>query len=172
MTAPEPTPTTRTWVGPGARERLGLLRSTRSVAVVGASPHPARASFFVATYLLASTDYDTYFVNPVAAAKGETILGREVFPDLASLPVVPDLVDVFRRAQETPEVAREAVATGARSLWLQLGVWSDEAAHIAEDGGLAVVMDRCLKIEHARFHGGLHLFGFDTGQISARKPPR
>jgi len=160
----------RTWVGPTAKERLGLLRATRTVAVVGASPNPARASFFVATYLLASTDYETWFVNPVAAAKGETILRREVFPDLASLPVVPDLVDVFRKAEDTPEVAREAVAVGAKALWLQLGVWSDEAARIAEEGGLSVVMDRCLKIEHARFHGGLHLFGFDTGQISSRKP--
>ncbi|MDQ2757842.1 MAG: CoA-binding protein [Actinomycetota bacterium] len=160
------------WVGPGAKERLGLMRATRTIAVVGASPNPARASFFVATYLLASTDYETWFVNPVAAANGETILGREVYPDLASLPVVPDLVDVFRKAHDTPEVAREAVAVGAKTLWLQLGVRSDEAAHIAEDGGLSVVMDRCLKIEHARFHGGLHLFGFDTGQISARKPRR
>ncbi len=166
----EPAP--RTWVGPTARERLGLLQSTRTVAVVGASPNPARASYFVATYLLASTDYETYFVNPVAAAKGQTILGREVYPDLASLPVVPDLVDVFRKADDTPEVAREAVAIGARALWLQLGVWSDEAAQVAEAGGLDVVMDRCLKIEHARFHGGLHLFGFDTGQISSRRSSR
>ncbi|GAA1874142.1 CoA-binding protein [Lapillicoccus jejuensis] len=162
----------RTWVGPTAQERLALLRSTRTVAVVGASPNPARASYFVATYLLASTDYDVHFVNPVAAAKGETILGRPVHPDLASLPVVPDLVDVFRRPEDTPQVARDAVAVGARALWLQLGVWNEEAAAVAEAGGLTVVMDRCLKIEHARFHGGLHLFGFDTGQLTARKTIR
>lgn len=162
----------RTWVGPTAQERLALLRSTRTVAVVGASPNPARASYFVATYLLASTDYDVHFVNPVAAAKGETILGRPVHPDLASLPVVPDLVDVFRRPEDTPQVARDAVAVGAKALWLQLGVWNEEAAAIAEDAGLTVVMDRCLKIEHARFHGGLHLFGFDTGQLTARKTIR
>ncbi|MEO3935438.1 CoA-binding protein [Dermatophilaceae bacterium Soc4.6] len=157
---------------PSAKERLGILRSTGSVAVVGASPNPARASFFVATYLLASTDYETFFVNPVAAARGEAILGRAIYPDLASLPVVPDLVDVFRKADDTPEVAREAVAVGATTLWLQLRVFSDEAAAIAREGGLGVVMDRCLKIEHARFHGGLHLFGFDTGQISSRRPSR
>ena len=160
--------TVRDWVGPGPRERLDLLRATNTVAVVGASPNPARASFFVATYLLASTDYDTYFVNPVAAAKGETILGREIYPDLASLPVVPDLVDVFRRAEETPALVDEAAAVGAKTVWLQLGVRSDEAAAKAAAAGLSVVMDCCLKIEHARFHGGLHLFGFNTGQISAR----
>lgn len=158
----------RTWVGPGARERLDLMRAASTVAVVGASPNPARASFFVATYLLASTDYQTFFVNPVAAAKGETILGHEIYPDLASLPVVPDLVDVFRRSEDTPAVVDEAAAIGAKTVWLQLGVWSDEAAEKAEAAGMSVVMDRCLKIEHARFHGGLHLFGFNTGQISAR----
>ncbi|MEO9151844.1 MAG: CoA-binding protein [Lapillicoccus sp.] len=163
-----PETTDRSWVGPGARARLDIMRATRTVAVVGASPNPARASYFVATYLLASTDYETFFVNPVAAAKGETILGREIYPDLASLPVVPDMVDVFRRSQETPAVVAEAAALGVKTVWLQLGVWSEEAAETAEAAGMAVVMDRCLKIEHARFHGGLHLFGFDTGQISAR----
>ena len=160
--------TDRSWVGPGAKERLGIMRSARTVAVLGASPNPARSSFFVATYLLASTDYDVHFVNPVAAAKGQTILGRPIVPDLASLPVRPDIVDVFRRSEETPAIADEAAAVGATTLWLQLGVWSDEAAARAEGHGMTVVMDRCLKIEHARFHGGLHLFGFDTGQITAR----
>ena len=82
---------------------------------------------------------------------------------------MPDIVDVFRRDADLPGVAREAVEVGAKALWLQLGSWNEEAAAIAEAGGLDVVMDRCVKIEHARFHGGLHLAGFDTGEISSRK---
>ena len=97
------------------------------------------------------------------------ILRRRVYASLAELPVVPDLVDAFRRPEDLPEVAREAVALGAKTLWIQLGLWSAEAAEIALAGGLRVVMDRCLKIEHARFHGGLHLAGFDTGVISSRR---
>ena len=78
------------------------------------------------------------------------------------------MVDVFRRSEDLPEVAQQAVAVGAKSLWVQLGLWSVEAASIATQAGLDVVMDRCLKIEHARFHGGLHLAGFDTGVIDSR----
>lgn len=155
----------RTWQGPSAPERLGILRRTRSIAIVGASANPARASYFVATYLLSSTPYDVYFVNPRATE----ILGRPAYPSLAELPVVPDLVDVFRKDADLPGVAREAVDIGARTLWLQLGSWNEEAASIAEEAGLEVVMDRCVKIEHARFHGGLHLAGFNTGEISARR---
>lgn len=158
----------RTWVGPGAAERLAILRRTRSIAIVGASANQARASFFVATYLLSSTGYDVYFVNPRATE----ILGRPVYPSLAALPVVPDLVDVFRRHDDLPQVLEETVAVGASTLWLQLGSWHEEVARLGEAAGLAVVMDRCIKIEHARFHGGLHLAGFDTGVISSRRPPR
>ena len=134
--------------------------------MVGASANPARASYFVATYLLASTDYDVYFVNPRATE----ILGRPVYPSLAELPVVPDLVDVFRRHDDLPGVLEETLAVGARTLWLQLGSWHEEVARAGEAAGLEVVMDRCLKIEHARFHGGLHLAGFDTGVVSSRRP--
>nr|WP_242608104.1 CoA-binding protein [Xylanibacterium ulmi] len=155
----------RTWQGPSAPERLALLRRTTSVAIVGASDNPARASYFVATYLLSSSPYDVYFVNPRATS----ILGRPVYRSLADLPVAPDLVDVFRRHEDLPDVAREAVAVGAKALWLQLGSWNEQAAAISEAGGLDVVMDRCVKIEHARFHGGLHLAGFDTGVISSRR---
>jgi len=155
----------RTWQGPSAPERLAILRRARSIAIVGASANPARASYFVGTYLLSSTPYEVYFVNP----RAESILGRPAYGSLADLPVVPDVVDVFRRDADLPGVAREAVGVGAKALWLQLGSWNDEAAAIAEAGGLDVVMDRCVKIEHARFHGGLHLAGFDTGEISARK---
>ena len=155
----------RTWIGPSAPERLSLLRGTRSVAIVGASSNPSRASYFVATYLLSSSPYDVYFVNPRATE----ILGRPVYPSLASLPVVPDLVDVFRRHDDLPSVLEETVAVGAKSLWLQLGSWHEDVACEGEAAGLRVVMDRCIKIEHARFHGGLHLAGFDTGVISSRR---
>jgi len=115
--------------------------------------------------LLGSADYEVYFVNP----RETEILGRTVYPSLQALPTVPDLVDVFRRPADLPGVAREAVALGASTLWIQLGLWSPEAAGLAAEAGLQVVMDRCLKIEHARFHGGLHLAGFDTGVLSSRR---
>jgi predicted CoA-binding protein len=157
------------WRPPSARERLQILNETRTVAVVGASPNPARASYFVATYLLSSsTDYIIWFVNP----RELSILGHPVYPTLADLPESPDLVDVFRRASDLPEVAAEAVAVRARTFWAQLGLWNDEAIQIAHDAGLHVVMNRCLKIEHARFAGGLHLAGFDTGVINAKRPIR
>lgn len=160
--------TTRTWQGPSAQERLRILRSTRSVAIVGASANPARASYFVATYLLSSSPYDVYFVNPRATE----ILGHPVYPSLADLPVVPDLVDVFRRHDDLPSVLDDTLAVGAKTLWLQLGSWHEDVARKAEAAGLNVVMDRCVKIEHARFHGGLHLAGFDTGVISSRRAER
>ncbi|UOR03383.1 CoA-binding protein [Leucobacter allii] len=155
----------RRWQGPSAAERLGILRRASSIAIVGASSNPARASYFVGTYLLSSSPYEVFFVNP----RADEILGRRAYASLADLPVVPDIVDVFRRDEDLPDVAREAVAVGAKALWLQLGSWNEEAAAIAEEGGLDVVMDRCVKIEHARFHGGLHLAGFDTGVISSKR---
>jgi predicted CoA-binding protein len=155
----------RSWQGPSAAERLGILRRAKSIAIVGASSNPARASYFVGTYLLSSSPYDVYFVNPMA----DEILGRKAYASLADLPVVPDIVDVFRKHDDLPGVAREAVEIGAKALWLQLGSWNEEAAAIAEAAGLEVVMDRCVKIEHARFHGGLHLAGFDTGVISSKR---
>lgn len=155
----------RTWIGPGQQSRFALLRRSTSVAIVGASNNPARASYFVGTYLLSSSSYDVYFVNP----RETEILGQPVYASLADLPVVPDIVDVFRRHDDLPGVAQEAVDVGARALWLQLGSWNEDAAAVAEAAGLSVVMDRCIKIEHARFHGGLHLAGFDTGVISSRR---
>lgn len=155
----------RTWTGPSAPERLDILRRTGSIAIVGASDKPSRASYFVATYLQSSSPYRVYFVNPVL----DEILGQPVYKSLADLPETPDLVDVFRKDGDLPDVARDAVDVGAKTLWLQLGSWNEDAAGIAEDGGLDVVMDRCVKIEHARFHGGLHLAGFNTGVISAKR---
>lgn len=157
--------TERTWQGPSAPERLALLRRTRSIAIVGASNNPARASYFVTTYLLSSTPYDVYLVNP----RETEILGQPVYPSLDALPVVPDLVDVFRRHDDLPTVLDETLAVGAKALWLQLGSWHEDVARRGEEAGLTVVMDRCVKIEHARFHGGLHLAGFDTGVISSRR---
>ena len=157
--------TQRTWVGPSAKERLGILRAATSIAIVGASPNAARSSYFVGTYLLQSANYRVYFVNPNA----DTILDHKAYPDLASLPEVPDIVDVFRKASDIPSVIDDVLAVGAPVVWVQLGIWNQEAAEYGESKGLTVVMDRCLKVEHARFHGGLHLLGFDTGVISARK---
>lgn len=158
----------RTWVGPSAKERLSILRRAKSIAIVGASPNPARSSYFVGTYLQQSSDYRVYFVNPNATE----ILGQPAYPDLASLPEVPDIVDVFRKASDIPSVIDDVLAVGASTVWVQLGIWNEEAAVYGESKGLTVVMDRCIKVEHARFHGGLHLMGFDTGVISAKKQVR
>ncbi len=156
------------WTPPTALERQRILNRSRTVAVVGASTNLARASYFVMTYLLSSsTDFEVYPVNPRSA--GSEILGRPVYASLADLPVVPDIVDVFRRSEDLPPVADEAITAGAPVFWAQLGLWSAEAARRCAAAGLDVVMDRCLKIEHARFHGGLHLSGFDTGVISSRR---
>lgn len=155
------------WENPPAWRRQQILGDTRSIAVVGASANPARASNFVATYLLASTDYDVYFVNPNATE----ILGRPVYPSLAALPVVPDLVDVFRRPEDLSGVLDDVLdlEPHPRTFWLQFGLFDTELARRAEDAGVDAVMDRCVKVEHARFAGGLHLAGFNTGVISARR---
>lgn len=155
-----------TWTPPSAGERRRILQGARTIAVVGASANPARASNFVLTYLASSSaDYEIWPVTP----RGGEILGLRTYPSLADLPGTPDIVDAFRRESELPGVAEEAVAAGAGTLWMQLGLHSDEAVRIAHEGGLEVVSNRCVKIEHARFHGGLHLAGFDTGVISSRR---
>jgi predicted CoA-binding protein len=155
------------WSPPSARERWEIIRSTRKVAMVGVSPNRSRPSFFVATYLLSSSvDFEAvWFVHPTA----DEILGQPVYRSLDDLPGRPDLVDVFRKPQDLPDVAEEAIATGAKTLWLQLGLWDESVAQRAHEAGLAAVMNRCLKIEHARWAGGLHLAGFDTGVISSRR---
>jgi predicted CoA-binding protein len=163
----------RTWEGPNAKQRLGILRRAKSIAIVGASPNSARASYFVATYLLQSTDYTVYFVNPMV----DEILGQKSYPDLQSLPEIPDIVDVFRKASDIRSVVDDVLTLGSKDgkkpdVWIQLGIWNEDAARHGEENGLTVVMDRCIKIEHARFHGGLHLMGFDTGQITSRKTIR
>jgi predicted CoA-binding protein len=124
-----------------------LLENTRTIALVGASPKPNRPSYGVMAYLQRS-GYRVIPVNPVAA--GTTIMGETVYGTLAEIKEPIDMVDVFRRAEDTPPVAEEAVAAGAKSLWLQLDIANDEAAKIATEGGLDVVMDRCTAIEIGR----------------------
>jgi hypothetical protein len=148
-----------------ASERLALMQRTRTVAIVGMSANPARASNFVATYLAGKTDWVVYYVNP----RESEIFGRPVYPSLAALPSMPDLVDVFRRADDLPGVVDEAIRVDAKAVWFQLGLEHDGAAAAAGDAGLDVVQNRCLKIEHARFAGGLHTAGFDTGVLDSRR---
>jgi len=158
------------WHNPTARERLDIIRSTSSVAIVGMSADTSRASYFVATYLVSSSCEfeDIWFVNP----KGGEVLGRPMYPSLAELPGVPDLVDVFRRTDDLPSVAKEFVAIpGTKTFWCQLGLYSAEAVDIVTEAGRTAVMNRCFKIEHARFRGGLHMAGFDTGVISSKRNP-
>jgi predicted CoA-binding protein len=134
------------WNEPDDDTVRNLLRDTRSVAVVGVSPDPLRPSNGVYRYLSATTDYQLFPVNPMI---GE-LDGQPVYPSLKSMPVVPDMVDVFRRQDQLRSVLDDAIAVGARSIWLQLGLWDEKLAYDAEAAGLRVVMDRCLEIEYAR----------------------
>jgi predicted CoA-binding protein len=144
-----------------------ILATTRTVAVVGLSPRSERPSYFVGSYLQ-SEGYRIIPVNPGATE----ILGEKSYPDLLSIPEPVDLVDVFRKPEDCVEVARQAVQIGAKTLWLQLRLVNFEAARIAEEGGLRVVMDRCVKIEHGRYSGSLHWVGMNTELISARRGQR
>jgi predicted CoA-binding protein len=133
---------------PDAAALQTMLRQTRSIAVVGASDKPGRPSHGVYSYLVSTGDYEVYPVNPRIAE----IDGASVYPSLADLPVVPDMVDVFRRYDELPSVLADTLALQPRPkfLWLQQGLWHEQVAREAEDAGLQVVMDRCLKVVHAR----------------------
>jgi predicted CoA-binding protein len=150
----------------GAYERLRILTENRTIAMVGLSADPMRPSHFAAIYMQ-SEGYTIIPVNPRYA--GKTILGQSVYASLEEIPEPVDIVDVFRRASQAPDLARSAITIGAKVFWMQLGVISDEAAAIAREGGLEVVMDRCVKIEHARFFGGLNLVGMNTGVITSRR---
>jgi uncharacterized protein len=141
-----------------------LLTTSRTVAIVGMSADPQKASSFVASYL----QHEGYRVIPVNP-RGGRVLGETIYPDLTSIPDRVDIVDVFRPPAEAPGFARQAVAIGARALWLQLRIVSFEAAEIAAAAGLDVVMDRCMKMEHGRINGTLHWGGMNTEIISARK---
>ena len=143
-----------------------VLQANRVIAVVGLSPNWNRPSFFAAKYMQ-EHGYTIIPVNPAATE----ILGQKCYPDLASIPVKVDMVDVFRKPDDVPPIAAEAIRIGARCLWLQLGVIHQEAADKAAAAGLDVVMDRCVKIEYARLFGGLNYAGVNTQVISAKRPP-
>lgn len=143
-----------------------ILARTRVIAMVGASPNWNRPSFFAMRYLQRK-GFRVIPVNP--RALDAPILGEQVYPDLASVPVPVDLVDVFRRAEDTPPIAEEAVRIGAKTFWLQLTIRNDEAARIAEAGGLDVIQDRCVKIEYGRLAGELAWGGINTGLITSRR---
>jgi len=145
----------------------GILRSVKTIAMVGASPNWNRPSFFVMKYLQAK-GYRVIPVNPRAV--GEEILGETVYPDLASVPVPVDMVDVFRNSAAAGPIVREAIAIGAKVMWMQLGVRDDEAARIAEDAGLKVVMNRCPKIEYGRLSGEIGWVGVNRRLIDNHKP--
>jgi predicted CoA-binding protein len=156
-------------LGLTAWDRYRILTTYRTIAMVGLSSNYYNASSFAGIYLDAN-GYDIVPVNPAQA--GKQILGRRVFADLAEAARAHDkpieIVDVFRPSREVPEIARQAVEIGAKVLWMQLGVISEEGAAIAREGGLEVVMDRCCKIEHARFFGGLRTIGLNTGVVTSR----
>ncbi len=151
-----------------AWDRYRILTTYRTIAMVGLSSNYYNASSFAAIYLDAN-GYDILPVNPAQAGRRE-ILGRRVYADLgeAAAEHAIEIVDVFRPSHEVPEIARQAIEVGAKVLWMQLGVVSQEAAALAREAGLEVVMDRCCKIEHARFFGGLRTIGLNTGVVTSR----
>jgi predicted CoA-binding protein len=141
-----------------------ILAQTRTIAVVGLSANWYRPSYFAAKYMQ-DHGYRIIPVNPTYAE----VLGQRCYPSVTAIPGPVDLVDCFRKPGEIVPIAHEAVAKGAKVLWMQLGIRNDEAARIASDAGLDVVMDHCVKIEHARILGGLHWAGVNTGIVSSRR---
>jgi len=148
-------------------KRRELLDRAKTVAIVGASENPARASYFVLRYLR-THGFEVWPVNPMHSS----VDGLKSYPTLAALVAehgVPDIVDVFRRPDALPELVEEVTAVGAKALWLQYGVVNEEAIKRADEAGLAVVVDRCMKAEHARFSGGLSMAGMDSGVVTAKR---
>ena len=141
-----------------------ILRSARTIAVVGLSAEWHRPSFFAAKYMQ-EHGYRVVPVNP----RYTEVLGERCHASLETIKVPVDIVDVFRRTEDVLPIARQAIAIGAKCLWQQIGVKNLEAARLASEAGLDVVVDRCVKIEHARLFGGLHWAGVNTGVISARR---
>ena len=153
-----------------------VLTRCRTLAVVGLSPQWHRPSYFAAKYMQAH-GYRIVPVNPLVAREGGTILGERAYAALREADAAVraeggriDMVDCFRKSEDIPPLADEAVAIGARCLWLQLGVFNDAAAERAEAAGLQVIQNRCVKIEHARLFGGLGWAGVNTRVISAKRP--
>jgi uncharacterized protein len=141
-----------------------ILSNAKTIAIVGLSPNELRASHFVG-YYLRRHGYKVIPVNP----RETEILGQTSYPSISAVPEPIDVVDVFRAPEAVPEIAEEAVAAKAGALWLQYGVISPEGAEIASSGGLDVVMDRCMKVEHARYLGRMHWLGFNTGEITSSR---
>jgi predicted CoA-binding protein len=139
-----------------------VLHSSSTIAIVGLSSNELRASYFVGYYL----KRHGYRVIPVNPRETE-ILGEKCYPSLTDVPGHVDIVNVFRAPAALPGIAREAIAIRADTLWCQFGVINEEGAQIAEDGGVTVIMDRCLKVEHARYVGRMHWLGFNTQRITA-----
>lgn len=142
-----------------------ILTENKSIAVVGLSANESRPSFFAAKYMQ-DHGYKVIPVNP----RYEEVLGQTCYPDLESIPDTVDIVDVFQRADRVMQTAESAIKIGAKVLWMQLGVVNHEAAGLASEAGLTVVMDKCVKIEYARLFGGLGFIGVSTGVISAKRP--
>jgi len=151
-------------------QRRALLEDVASVAMVGASGNPLRPSYTVFSYLRRQPGYSVTPINPTV----ESIDGVEAFPSLTAYATehgAPDLVDVFRKPSECVAVVNEAIAIGAKAIWFQYGVVNDEAIELADRSGMSVVVDRCLKVEHARFRGGLSMSGLNSGLITSRRRP-
>jgi predicted CoA-binding protein len=146
-----------------------ILDSVRIIAMVGASPHWNRPSYFAMKYLQ-EKGFRVIPVNPKAT--GEMILGEKVYADLAEIPDKVDMVDIFRNSDAAGPLVDQAIAVGAKVVWMQLGVRNDTAAAKAEAAGLKVVMNRCPKIEYSRLHGELAWSGVNTGIISSKRPKR
>ena len=142
-----------------------ILRTSRTIAVVGLSADWFRPSYFAAKYMQ-EHGYRIVPVNP----RYEAVLGERCHATLATIEVPVDIVDVFRKTEDVLPIAEQAIAIGAKCLWQQIGVKNEQAAALAAAAGLDVVMDRCVKIEHARLFGGLNWAGVNTGVISARRP--
>jgi uncharacterized protein len=147
-----------------AFDRLRILRQYRTIAMVGLSANPMRPSHFAAIYMLAE-GYNIIPVNP----REPEILGRPCYPSLRDIREPVEIVDIFREPRAVPPIVEDAIAIGAKVVWMQLGVINEAAARRAREAGLEVVMDACVKIEHARFFGGLNTIGLNTGVISARR---
>ena len=147
-----------------AADRLRILERYRRIAMVGLSSNPFRPSHFAAIYLL-SEGYDVVPVNP----RESSVLGCASFPSLSAIPGPVEVVDIFREPAAVPAIVEEAIAIGAKVVWMQLGVIHEQAAERARAAGLEVVMDRCMKIEHARFFGGLNTIGMNTAVITSRR---
>jgi predicted CoA-binding protein len=157
-------PVNRSRFATTSADRLRILQTYKRIAMVGLSANPFRPSHYAALYLIAE-GYDITPVNP----RETEILGKKSYASLREVPRPIEVVDIFREPAAVPELVEDAIAIGAKVVWMQLGVIHEAAAERARAAGLEVVMDRCMKIEHARFFGGLNTLGLNTALISAKK---